>query len=446
MEASVEPTIPAARIIRSVTLVGIDIGSSAVKAATFDIAGRQQRVVRVECPSGGEFSPDLWWAAVRDALSQVLDPGVEAVGICGRGGTNVLLDERHRVCGPSWDDGRARDQVRLLKESDAALAPQSLGLLSKAMWWRSQGNDVAAVCSAKDYAVFRLTGELVSDEASGAVRNMDAPPELIRAQLPWTRAGVTLVVDGLSGGVPVAVGWHDGAAATFGSGAAASGTAPVTLGTNAVYRVVTTDLPPNVRKYWDLTPGLTVTGGDILAAGRTFAWATSLLPGADASSAHPGAGGALFLPQALGRIAPDVRLAARAAWACIGGETGRDDLLRAVVEGVAFALRQVREWLAQRGLSGDTTFATGGGAQNPLQAQVLADVLHQPIRVAAFEEGCRGAALLGGVAAGLLSLDEARLMPAEGRVYEPDPALGGLYDEAFSRWVTLQCGTDEVPL
>ncbi len=182
------------------TLVGIDIGSSAVKAASFDSAGRQQRVVRVECPSGGEFSPVRWWAAVCDVLSQVSDPGVEAIGICGRGGTNVLLDERHRVCGPSWEDGRAGAEVRLLKESEADLAPQSIQLLAKANWWRSRGKDVAAVCSAKDYAVFRLTGELVSDEASGGAWSMDAPRELLPAHFPWTRAGVAKAVNGLCWG------------------------------------------------------------------------------------------------------------------------------------------------------------------------------------------------------------------------------------------------------
>jgi xylulokinase len=427
-----------------VTLVGVDIGSSAVKAAAFDVAGRQLRLVRIECASGGEFDPECWWRAVRDALTAIADSSVQAIGICGRGGTNVLLDDKWKVCGPSWEDGRARETARQLRHSFAQLTPQSLGLLAKARWWRDQGNAAVTVCSAKDYAVFRLTGTLVSDEASGGVVGAGQPNELLAARAPWALAGLSVGDGGIPAGLPVAVGWHDGAAATFGTGAARAGTASVTLGTNAVYRVVALQLPPGLRKYWDLTPGLTVTGGDILAAGRTFAWARALFPDADASTADVGAGGVLFVPQTQGRIAPDVRLEARGAWAGIGAETTRHELMRAVLEGVAFALRQVRDWLADEGLLATATFATGGGARSAIQAQILADVLQQPVRVATFEEGCRGAALLGGVAAGLLALEDAAQAPAAGVTFGPGPSVRARYDDGFARWIALQRAADQV--
>jgi xylulokinase len=246
----------------------------------------------------------------------------------------------------------------------------------------------------------------------------------------------------LPAGLPVAVGWHDGAAATLGSGAAAGGTAPITLGTNAVYRVVTTAIPAPLRKSWDLTPGLTVTGGDILAAGRAWAWAVSLFPGATISASTPGANGAIFLPQLSGRIAPGVNPSARAAWHGLDGNQAPADLLRAVGEGIAFSLRQVRDWLQANGLTAIRTVATGGGAHDPAQAQLLADVLQQSVLVATCEEGCRGAALLGAVAAGLMTIEEARtLLPRYVR-YAPNAALAPVYDDGYARFLACQEATD----
>jgi xylulokinase len=429
------------------TFIGLDIGSSAVKAAAFDERGGQLRAIRVECPSAGEFDPEKWWAAARDAL-RGLDapdaPDAVAVGVCGRGGTNVLLGDAGEVMGPSWEDGRAREHLRAVRaEFGDSLSPQSAGLLAKARWWKDHHGRVASVCTAKDYVTFRLTGVLVSDPASGGVESESRPP-LASARPPWALAGETRVASaeaGLRAGIPVAAGWHDGAAATFGAGAAQEGYAPITLGTHAVYRVVTTAIPPTLRKYWDLTPGLTVTGGDILAGGRAHEWARTLVAG-EATASAPGANGVLFLPQLGGRIAPDIRFDARAGWHGLEARHNGADLLRAVSEGVAFALRQVRDWLGREGLTASHTVATGGGARNALQVQILADVLGAEVEVADCEEGCRGAALLGAVAAGLMPLETARcLRPATTR-YSPGPGAVAIYDAAFVRWLALQAATD----
>lgn len=426
------------------TLIGLDIGSSAVKAAAFDERGGQLRAIRVECPSAGEFDPERWWVAAREALRGLDATDAVAVGVCGRGGTNVLLGDRGGVLGPSWDDGRAREHLRAVRaEFRDSLSPQSAGLLAKVRWWEEHNSRVTTVCTAKDYVTFRLTGVLVSDPASGGIESEFGSP-LVRARPPWALAGETGAASfeaGLRAGIPVAVGWHDGAAATFGAGAAQAGSAPITLGTHAVYRVVTTAIPPTLRKYWDLTPGLTVTGGDILAGGRAHEWARTLVTG-DPTDSVPGANGVLFLPQLGGRIAPDVRFDVRAGWYGLEARHSGADLLRAVSEGVAFALRQVRDWLGKEGLTASHTVATGGGARNALQAQILADVLGAEVEVADCEEGCRGAALLGAIAAGTMPLETARcLRPASTR-YSPDPGVVAIYDAAFVRWLALQAATD----
>ena len=427
--------------MRSARFLGIDIGSSAVKAALFDGLGEQQAASRVACLSSGEIAPETWFKAVLEAIAMLDVDDVRAVGVCGRGGTAVLLEERGTPLAPSWDDGRANELARALDEPK--LSRQARAVLGKARWWEAQHGPVTTAFSAKDYVVYRLTGALVTDAASGGGPGPGHAP-LVEVSAPWGLAGGTQGDGLLPPRIPVAVGWHDGAAATFGAGASAKGLAPMTLGTNAVYRIVTEAIPPPLPKYWDLTPGLTVTGGDILAAGRAYAWAEALFPGAVPLRSAPGANGSVFLPQVLGRIAPDHNRNARGAWAGLTPDHTADDLMRAVIEGVAFSLRQVRDWLGEHGPHAERHAATGGGARNPVQMQILADILGVPIDVAACEEGCRGAALLGAVAAGTMTLEDARMLSPRYTTFTPDPTLGAAYDEAYSRFLAVQSATDRI--
>ena len=421
--------------------LGIDIGSSAVKAATFDESGLQLAVARVPCASAGEFEVGGWLRAILAALAMLDLTRIAAVGVCGRGGTNVLLDSECSPVAPSWDHARYSNVLREVRDALPELSPQAQNLLARARWWEREHPPVAFAVAAKDYVGWWLTGSLSTDPASGGG---DVPP-LVPARDPWSLLGEALAGHGLPGGIPVAVGWHDGAAATLGAGAALEGVAPVTLGTHAVFRVVTTELPTSLRKYWDLTPGLTVTGGDILAGGMAFEWARKLLGDAEAAKSPPGANGALFLPQLLGRIAPDVRRDAVGTWHGLTPATTQHDLLRAVVEGVAFSLRQVRDWLDRERLAANRVVATGGGARSALQAQALADILGTAVEVANAEEGCRGAALLGAVAAGAMSIEQARLLAPAYTVYGPNPEVHELYEDAYSRWRRLQTATDTIP-
>lgn len=428
-------------------LLGIDIGTSAVKAAPFDRRGEQLAASRVPVFSTGEFEPARWWLATIEALSALDLSRVEAIGVAGRGGTAVLLDRKGDIAFPSFDDDRAVDELRAVRDESPGLTPQSQRVLAKANHARRHGAHIEFAFSAKDYVTSMLTGELHSDPASGGTTGAPFPP-LLPASDAWALAGRVSAEagaqTGLPTGIPVAVGWHDGAAATFGSGAAVAGAAPVTLGTTAVYRVVVESLPATLSRYWDLTPGLTVTGGDIPAAGRAFAWAQGLMPNADASQSPPGANGLTFLPQFAGRIAPPVNRNARGAWLGLDGSQTSDDMVRAVMEGVAFSLRQVRDWLAGNGAVANEHIANGGGARNPLQAQVLADVLQVPVLTTEVEEGCRGAALLGAVAAGFLSLEEARCLRPTMRAFEPNAANRAVYDDAYQRFLRAQDAADNV--
>lgn len=296
--------------------LGIDIGTSAVKAALFNLRGEQLSMARIPAFSTGEFDPLRWRDATFAALSSLDLSGVAAAGVCGHGGTAVLLDANGEVAFPSFDDNREAAELRAVRDSHPGRSPQSQRLLAKVNHSRSSGAEIATAFAAKDFVVHTLTGALTTDAASGGATGEDLFP-LLPATDPWSLAGTVTanaaLATGLTAGIPVAVGWHDGAAAAFGSGAASAGAAPITLGTTAVYRVVVESLPVGLPRYWDLTPGLTVTGGDITSAGRAYAWAKETLPGADAALSVPGANGLTFLPQFSGRIAPTVNRAARGA-------------------------------------------------------------------------------------------------------------------------------------
>jgi xylulokinase len=117
-------------------------------------------------------------------------------------------------------------------------------------------------------------------------------------------------------------------------------------------------------------------------------------------------------------------------------------MLRAVLEGTAFALLQVKEWLAGKGLTAERVVAMGGGSRNPLQVRILADVLGVPVLTAGVEEGCRGAALLGAVAAGLVDLETARALAPPYELTQPDPATAAAYPAACERFLSAQVAPD----
>jgi sugar (pentulose or hexulose) kinase len=152
----------------------------------------------------------------------------------------------------------------------------------------------------------------------------------------------------------------------------------------------------------------------------------------------------VFLPQLAGRIAPDLNREARGGFAGLDGRQTRSDMLRAVAEGIAFSLRQVRGHLNAGGLVAARTVATGGGAHDSAMAQVVANVLGEPVLVAHCEEGCRGAALLGAVAAGEIDLESARTLLPAYDLYEPDATTFAAYDAAYERFLRAQRALDAV--
>jgi len=277
------------------------------------------------------------------------------------------------------------------------------------------------VLAVKDVIALRLTGEAVTDPASGPdtlawplrpLAELEFPiAALPKVRLPWQAAGTLLPkaasMVGLHAGIPVATGAHDGVAAQIGSGMVHPGDAALTLGTHAVLRVITASPSVNDRyrfySLWGETDPRQVHGGNARMGGASASWLARAGGGTEqrlqrleqaARPVPPGSDGVLFLPFLGGMYYPEQRSAMRGAFLGLSARHREGDLYRAVLEGVAFALRHIAESLDTMGVPAHVLRLTGGGARSALWRQVLADVLAVPLGISAapgFEE-CVGAA------------------------------------------------------
>jgi xylulokinase len=464
---------PRAIYATGVTYLGIDIGSTAAKAAVFDESGNQLAVVRLEYRKPSQGADDWWRTSVR-CVRQIgrahpdLVRGVRAIGLSGRGGTRVILDRGGRpLTLPASGPSPPQTVRRAVDLAGSRRGPHGIrfvaGVLQIAAAHPREYAQAARAMVAKDYLVFQLTGHAVTDPASGpdAERWPEGilhAPEFTHIRLsdvrwPWREAGrlrePVAAQLGLEPGIAVATGAHDGAAAAIGAGAACAGAHPVTLGTNTVYRILSADHSVERNRFWTVLPGLTAYGADVTLGGYALDWlqktlgATHQRLAEGAASLPAGSEGVVFLPQMNGRILPDPRADAHAVFAGIGRATGREHLYRAVLEGNAFALKAARDALLTQALPHGPVYLTGGGSRSPLWRQILADVFEAPVRHSSVEEGCRGAAMCAAVAAGdFAGIHEAiAAMAGSHRATEPGPNVA-VYRAAYERFVSVREAND----
>ncbi len=466
-----------ARITEAVAL-GIDVGTSAVKVAA--VTPRGEVVAGIRLPLRRQ-RPDAWWSAVRQATSRLLSTPeiiparVRAIGLSGRGGGTVLLDRRGRLLAPpGLGQARAGDpRVDPLNGVSRRLRPLASHVLTTLAADPNIAPRLAHVLAVKDAILLRLTGEAVTDPASGPdraawplteLRQIGFPEGALPSiRLPWERAGLLLPTAatelGLATGLPVATGAHDGVAAQIGSGMIGELSAALTLGTHAVLRVVTsTAAAQNRYRFYSLCgehDSRTVYGGNARMGGASTAWLGTIISGssrdgerrlarleADAARVPCGSEGVLFLPFLGGMYYPESRHAARGAFLGLQSQHGRGHLYRAVLEGVAFAIRRIDLALKAEGIHASEINLTGGGAVSVLWRQILADVLGQPLGISAapgFEE-CVGAARCAWVETGEfpdIDAAVANAVPVQSYVEPSLEPSDDLLESAFWRYVEV---------
>lgn len=408
-------------------LLGLDVGSSFVKAVIFDDAGRALATairgvpLRRPIPGWVERDADQTWRAAADAVRCVsVGRAVAAVGVTGCGNGAVFVDGRVRPlrAGILSSDQRATAFVRRASWArQTAYAGQSLPLLR---WFRAEepstASRLAHVLGWKDFIRARMTGEIATDPTdAGAGGWLDPATRLVRVQdpaLPPVReslasAGAVTAraarLTGLRAGTPVFMGCVDCEAAAIGSGVAQVGDLSLVAGTWSINQMFVNRLPRR-RDFFLVNPSVLPGRWLVLEGSPTSAanldWAVRVFGGGDVSRAMRLAERS---PRTLALFVPRVPTG-EGAFTGIGAAHGAGELLRAVAEGVAFGHRVHVEKLVGRQLGSRRVRLAGGLARSPFGAQLFADVLGCTLEVPAGDEiGALGAALCAGVGVGVWS-------------------------------------------
>ena len=461
-------------------LVGLDVGTTGVKALRIspggEIVARAEEGYRLSTPQPGwaEQNPEDWWRAAEAALAAVGSDGVAGIGLSGQMHGLVALDNADRVLRPAilWNDQRTGAECA---EIEARFGLRELVQLTgnralpgftapKLLWLRRHEPDVyariARVLLPKDYVRLRLVGEHATDvaDASGTllfdVRQRRWSGEVLEGlEIPADWVPAALESTGLSGrtadGLPVAAGAGDQAAGALGVGVDRPGPLSVVLGTSGVVFAAlpafAADPDGRVHSFCHAVPDGWHAMGVMLSAAGSLGWLRKVVaPGeppdevvAEAEPWPPGVEGLTFLPYLAGERTPHVDPAARAAFAGLSLRHDRGALVRAVLEGVAFGLRDSLELLRAIGVEPGSARVSGGGARSELWLRIVASVLELPLERTAAEEGAAfGAALLGGVAAGVFT-DVQEAVAATVRVrdtIEPEPEWIEPYVHAYRRF------------
>jgi xylulokinase len=449
------------------TLIGLDVGTSGVKgiavSPTGDVLATAHEPYPTSTPRPGwsEQDPGDWWRAAETCLARL--PEGE-IGLSGQMHGLVVLGADERPLRPAilWNDQRTAAECA---EIERRVGPARLIELTgnraltgftapKLLWLRTHEPETYAriryVLLPKDYVRLRLTGERAIDaaDASGTLlfdvarrRWSTEVCEALEIPLDW----LPQVFESTE-----IAGAGDQAAAALGVGIASPGPVSVVLGTSGVVFAVLPAYAPDpearVHVFCHAVPATWHAMGVMLSAAGSAAWLRRILGAeltaldAEAAAWRPGAEGLLFAPYLAGERTPHADPDARGAFTGLTNRHDRGALWRAMLEGVAYGLRDSLELLRGLGARPEVGRVSGGGARSDLWLRIVASVLGLPLEQTASEEGSAyGAALLAGVRAGVFADAHdavARCVRVRSRV-DPDPGWSAAYDHGYARYRAL---------
>lgn len=445
-------------------MLGLDVGTSGAKAVLVDADGAVVASATADYPLStpqplwSEQDPADWWQGSRDALRQVITSAavppdsIAGLGLTGQMHGAVFLDEQDAVIRPAilWNDGRTAAECEALTAQVGAERllsitgnPALTGFQApKLLWLRGHEREHAArvrrLLLPKDYLRLLLTGDAATDASDAAgtllldLQTRDwsdsilTTLEIPRDWLPPVFEGPQVTGQlrpaiaselGLPVGLPIVAGGGDNAAAAVGTGIIREGVLSASLGTSGVLfahsAAIRRDEEGRLHTFCHAVPDAYHLMAVTLSAGGAFAWLRQTLRALDptlsydqlvaqAATVPAGAEGLLFLPYLSGERTPHRDPLARGAFIGLTLRHGLGHMVRAVLEGVAFSLRDGLVIMQELGLALDEVRLIGGGARSAVWRQIVADVLGQPVTTMRAEEGpAFGAALLAGVGAGV---------------------------------------------
>jgi xylulokinase len=485
-------------------LLGIDVGTGGSRAVLIDESGRIVASETVEhtpfaSPKTGwaEQAPNDWWrasaAAVRAVLTHdnVNPDEIAGIGLSGQMHGAVLLDKTDALLRPSiiWCDQRSDLQCRNLTNEVGAerlieltCNPALTGFtLPKLLWVRDNEPDiwsqVRSVLLPKDYVRFMLTGDKATDVADGSGTllldvkqrrwsnemlsatglSVDLLPKLYESQeVTGTVSPQAAKATGLRAGTPVVAGAGDQAGGAVGMGIVQPGSVSATIGTSGVVFAATNvpalDAKGRVHTFCHAVPGRWHVMGVTQGAGLSLRWFRDQFGALEhdgdpyesltkeAATASSGTDGLLWAPYLMGERTPHLDPNARAALVGLTASHTRAHIVRAVLEGVAFSLRDSFEIFKEMQVPIGTVRLGGGGARSPLWRQIQADIYGCEVETVVAEEGAAyGVAVLAGVSAGAWPTVDAAcaaIVKTKDKV-SPEATSAALLDRQYQNYRAL---------
>lgn len=474
---------------RRVLLLGIDIGTTGVRAAAFDTKGARVAEHAVPCPydapkpGWAELDPEAWWRAVRDACAAVaaeIDAAqVAAIGVTGQAPTVALLDADGRSLRPAilWLDTRADAEAHALAARGEDEARRASGNRThayfagpKLAWLRAHEpaslDRARWIAQSHAFVAMRLCGEIATDRSTA----MLCAPLFDVATQSWSDARARAVgVDvamlprvtpahevigavtraaaeatGLREGTPVVAGGGDFAASALGAGVVEEGEACLMLGTagNLLMPMRAPSFDARMINSHHVGADRWLTLGGTLS-GAAQEWFRRAIGGAsfaelDDEASRAEARGLLFLPYLQGERTPIWDVAARGAFAGLDLSHGRGDMWRALLEGIALSFVHCARIVRERGVSLTEVVAANGGGKSALFRQILCDALGAPLAYVPSGGGTvAGAAILAGIGAGAFDAGAARAWRGATVHHAPSATAHARYTELFEARLAL---------
>ncbi|PIE34836.1 xylulokinase [candidate division KSB3 bacterium] len=439
--------------------LGIDIGTSSTKSLLLrengDVIAIGQQAYDFETPHSGwaEQDPETWWDAAKMTIQQILHSSgidsseIKGIGFSGQMHGPVFLDQAGRSIRPAiiWADQRSAEECREIYDRvgqtglyNTVCNPVDSGFMAATLLWIKRHEpetykQIATVLLPKDYVKLRLTGEMVTDpsDAGGTslydVRKLEWSSTLLEqlnlsqdifptvcqsSEIIGAVSADAALETGLPAGTPVVNGGNDQTMGALASGAIQEGPVMLVIGTGGTLFTtidsVVVDRALRMHTYPHCVPGKWHLLGAILAGGLTLKWFRNILNTSEpysydemtrkAAAIPPGSEGAIFLPYLAGERTPHMDSFARGVMFGLTVRHTQGHLVRAIMEGVVFAMRDCLELFKELRVCPDKILAGGGGALSPLWRQIQADILGLPlVTVDTPEKSATGAAMIAAI-------------------------------------------------
>lgn len=474
--------------------IGVDLGTSAVKLLLMDAEGEIQKIVSREYPLSfphpgwSEQNPEDWWKqsleGIKELTAECDKSQVAGISFGGQMHGLVILDEKDEVIRPAilWNDGRTGKETDYLNQvigkeklSEYTANIAFAGFTAPKILWVKEHEPenfqkIKKIMLPKDYLAYKLSGVHCSDmsDASGMllldVKNRcwskemldicgiseEQMPELFESYETVGTLKPELAEElGIPASCKIVAGAGDNAAAAVGTGTVGDGRCNISLGTSGTIFISSKEFgvdPYNALHAFAHADGNYHLMGCMLSAASCNKWwmdeiiGTADYAGEQAKITKLGENKVFFLPYLMGERSPHNNPNARGTFIGLTMDSTRADMTQAVLEGVAFAIRDSFEVAKSLGIQIERTKICGGGAKSPLWKKMIANILNVKVDVIESEEGpALGGAMLAAVANGeYTSVEEAaeKIVKVIDTV-EPEPELAAKYEEKYRKFAKI---------